>query len=421
MSRFIGLIYLGILSIIHPPYHTLSLSAIDSHCESSALSRTNTELTASHTVKTHPDDELCYGFVVILALGDSLRLPIDKVLDVISNRGDINRLLNCRVLSVQYRKERDGIQHEYLLIEIEIPGVDGHTYIRRVRLDRNVTTPSPSGSSASLPQSSHDLLGAVAGLHATDTIMFTSAAESTFHSSNLLSTLTFQNARRERLPDLFPDVTATSSASSSAAADPQSKKIPSCPLPDGPMLLDLISTMYTLSLAAPRYRVYWHSCYWMTGMLYEVLCLSFPGHIHVNGKENSSVKRGSRILNGRTFRIINEYGQINIKAEDEVAESGAMDRGQKIADSIRRLLHVNDSDSVALTQLPPSTPIPTADDSQLHMAYGSSTPPPIRPAVVVRKRAHEHLLAMLGQMQDPKVNRSVSCSSTLCYKLNFSP
>lgn len=349
-------------------------------------------------------------------------MDIKTAFDTLCESGELSRLIQCRIVSIEFRKKKTGVQHEFLRVVLRVPGLenqygDRRTYTRYICLERGVGEAKPyTGILGAIPQSSqatsHNVKAGVIGVDPLDTVTFSSdaIASDLLADTVLLDTLTFESAHRI-LSATFPFDTSSdtvistpisnASPSSFPPSDSQTKTIPSFPLPPFPTLLDLLSVMHTLSKTAAIYRLHDFCCYWMAGTTYETLALSFPG-CQNKPTTSSDVTRGAFKIQGLTFEVINNVGQINT----EEAKNAAL----RVMPTENLTTAVDVASKTSQEECSSDDAVAASTDYVVDKVVhnGKASLPEIQPAELTRRKAHEELSLLIGRMQTPVMNSFVS-------------
>ena len=160
-------------------------------------------------------------------ISDSLPDWIDLVLQ------HRDRLLECRIDSLEHRKNEEGAKHEYIQVTFQCTGHSGMRHSRHMRIDRSFQR-NPSDL-----QSRYRTLLRGGGLPADDTVIITPTP---YHTTSFpLYAAYFHGAQR-------------------------------------PTLLDLVAVLRAVTSLAPYYHLY-TMCYWHAYMVFHGLAHRFDGRI----------------------------------------------------------------------------------------------------------------------------------------------
>jgi len=144
-----------------------------------------------------------------------------------------DQLLECRIDSLEHRKNQNGVKHEYVDLTLQCTGRSGMRYSRHIRIDRSFQRNSID------VQSHYRTLLRGGGLPADDTVII---APTPYHTASFsLYAAYFHGAQR-------------------------------------PTLLDLVAVLQAVSSLAPSYHLY-TMCYWHAYMVFRGLAQRFDGRI----------------------------------------------------------------------------------------------------------------------------------------------
>jgi len=169
-----------------------------------------------------------------------------------------SRLLDCRIDSLEHRKNEEGAKHEYIQLALQCTGRSGMRYSRHIRIDRSFQR------NPSCVKNHYRTLLRGGGLPADDTVIIT------------------------------PTPYRTGSFSLYAAYFHDDQR---------PTILDLAAVLQAVTSLAPMYDLY-AMCYWHARMSFDGLAFSFQGRIMEAHKPSSRGKFGNLKVTEQNGRLV---------------------------------------------------------------------------------------------------------------------